>query len=67
MAFVIGCNIIINIVVTMLFSLGLIYNFIYESPRYLVAQRMYDEARYVLSKMAKINGRPHFYYKFENE
>ena len=51
----------------MLISMILVYIFIYESPRFLVAQRLYDEARDVLSKIGLLNGRPMFQYKFENE
>ena len=48
-------------------SVILTFIFIFESPRYLVAHRMYHDARYILSKIALINKRPHFNYKFDNE
>ena len=41
--------------------------FIFESPRYLVAEKRFNDARDVLDQIAILNGRPHFQYSFEGE
>jgi hypothetical protein len=61
----INCIAIIGVPFLIIFYFS--FNYIYETPRFLISKRKFEEAKFILNKIASFNRRPQFNYKLEGE